>query len=247
MPRRRAAIGLMAFCLSVALAGPGVAAEPVRLVMPVVYGTHLPGLGEPASRLAKLVKQLSGDALELDLKQPGDGTQPQEILDKVSRGSVDAGFSTASFWAAKIPAAALFAGFPFGPDAKGYVEWFFAGNGRKLYQEMYDQADMNVHVIPCAFGGGEASGWFTKEIRSAGGHQGLAHARLRPWRQGHVAARRPDRARSRRQDRRGLRQASRSTGPSSSPPPSISASVSRITPRSSTCLAGTSPRPCSSC
>jgi TRAP-type mannitol/chloroaromatic compound transport system substrate-binding protein len=119
------------------------------------------------------VKQLSGGALELDLKQPGDGTQPQEILDRVSRGSVDAGFSTASFWAAKIPAAALFAGFPFGPDAKGYVEWFFAGNGRTLYQEMYDQADMNVHVIPCAFGGGEASGWFVKEIRKPEDIKGL--------------------------------------------------------------------------
>ena len=173
MPRRLAAIGLMAFCLSAALAGPGVPAEPVRLVMPVVYGTHLPGLGEPASRLAKLVKQLSGGALELDLKQPGDGAQPQEILDKVSRGSVDAGFSTASFWAAKIPAAALFAGFPFGPDAKGYVDWFFAGNGLKLYQEMYDQADMDVHVIPCAFGGGEASGWFAKEIRKVEDIKGL--------------------------------------------------------------------------
>ena len=166
MPRRRPAIGLVAFCLIVAFARPGISAEPVRLVMPVVYGTHLPGLGEPASRLAKLVKQLSGGALELDLKQPGDGTQPQEILDKVSRGKVDAGFATASFWAAKIPAAALFSGFPFGPDAKGYVEWFFAGNGRKLYQEMYDEADMDVHVIPCAFGGGEASGWFAKEIRA---------------------------------------------------------------------------------
>src|SRR4029077_9382996 len=92
--------------------------------------------GEPTACLAKLVNQLSGSALELDLKQPGDGTQPQEILDKVSHGSVDAGFSTASFWGAKIPAAALFAGFPFGPDAKGYVDWFFAGNGRTLYQQM---------------------------------------------------------------------------------------------------------------
>jgi TRAP-type mannitol/chloroaromatic compound transport system substrate-binding protein len=141
--------------------------------MPIVYGTHLPGLGEPASRLAKLVKQLSGGAVELDLKQPGDGTQPQEILDRVSAGAVDAGFSTASFWAAKIPAAALFAGFPFGPDAKGYVEWFFAGNGRKLYQEMYDLADVNVHVIPCAFGGGEASGWFAREISKPEDIKGL--------------------------------------------------------------------------
>jgi TRAP-type mannitol/chloroaromatic compound transport system substrate-binding protein len=128
---------------------------------------HASGLRHPFARawraggaICQAVKQLSGGAIELDLKQPGDGTQPQDILDKVSRGDVDAGFSTASFWAAKIPAAALFAGFPFGPDAKGYVDWFFAGNGRKLYQEMYDEAGLNVHVIPCACGGAETSGWF---------------------------------------------------------------------------------------
>ena len=112
MPRMRAAIGLAAASLLVLSAGLGVPAEPFRLVMPVVYGTHLPALAELAAQLAKLVDQLSGGTLELDLKQPRDGTQPQEILDKVSHGSVDAGFSTASFWGAKIPAAALFAGFP---------------------------------------------------------------------------------------------------------------------------------------
>ena len=58
----------------------------------------------------------------------------------VSRGQVDVGFSTANFWAAKVPAAALFGGFPFGPDAKGYVDWFFAGNGRVLYQELRKKA-----------------------------------------------------------------------------------------------------------
>jgi hypothetical protein len=62
----RAALGLAAGLLLVLRAGPGVLAEPVRLVMPVVYGTHLPGLGEPAARLAKLVRQLSGGAIELD-------------------------------------------------------------------------------------------------------------------------------------------------------------------------------------
>jgi TRAP-type mannitol/chloroaromatic compound transport system substrate-binding protein len=167
------AAGLAAFLLMGLLVTPGVSAEPLRLVMPLIYGTHLPGLGEPAARLAKLLKQLSGGTLELDLKQPGEGTQPQEILDKVSRGKVDAGFSTASFWAAKIPAAALFAGFPFGPDAKGYVEWFFGGNGRKLYQELYDQAGLHVHVIPCAFGGAETSGWFAKELHGPDDIKGL--------------------------------------------------------------------------
>ena len=109
MPRTRAAIGLAAASLLVLSAGLSVPAEPFRLAMPVVYGTHLPGFAELAAQLAKLV---SGGTLKLDLKQPGDGTQPHEILDKVSHGSVDAGFSIASFWGAKIPAAALFAGFP---------------------------------------------------------------------------------------------------------------------------------------
>lgn len=153
----------LALCLAV-LATPATASEPLRFVTPIIYGTHLPGLGAPAARFAKLIKELSGGGIEFDLKQPGEAGEPQDILDKVSTGSADAGFTTASFWAAKLPAAALFSGFPFGPDARGYVEWFFAGNGLKLYQEMYDQAGLHVHVIPCAFGGGETAGWFTKDV-----------------------------------------------------------------------------------
>lgn len=146
-----------------AWAGP---AEPVRLATLLAYGTHLPGLGEPAVKLARLIKERSGGTLLLDLKQPGDGAKPHEILDKVASGEVDAGFSTASFWAAKLPAAALFSGYPFGPDGKTYLAWFEQGNGRKLYQEMYDHAGLKVHVMPCAFGGAETAGWFLKEIKT---------------------------------------------------------------------------------
>ena len=147
--------------------------DMITLVTPVVYGTHLPGLGRPAVVLAKAIKARSGGKVVLDLKQPGDGTRPHEILDKVSDGKVDAGFSTASFWAAKVPAATLFAGYPFGPDAKSYLAWFDKGNGRRLYQEMYDQAGLKVHVIPCAFGGAETGGWFAKEINSKKDLEGL--------------------------------------------------------------------------
>ena len=167
-----------AFALSALILVPGVSSAraetaPVVLVTPLVYGTHMPGLGNSATELARLVKERSGGSLQLDLKQPGDGTTPDEILDKVSDGKVDAGFSTASFWAAKLPAAALFAGFPFGPDAKTYLDWFDNGNGRSLYQEMYDHAGLKVHVMPCAFGGAEAGGWFAKEIKSKDDLKGL--------------------------------------------------------------------------
>jgi len=148
-------------------------AEPVILVTAVAYGTHVPGLGAPAASLAKLLKERSGGALVLDLKQPGDGTKPDEILDKVSGGAIDAGFAPAGFWAAKLPAAALFSGFPFGLDARGYLDWFEQGNGRKLDQEMYDHAGLKVHVMPCAFGGAEAGSWFAKEIKSKDDIAGL--------------------------------------------------------------------------
>ena len=149
------------------------AAKPVMLVTPLAYGTYMPGLGTPAASLAKLINERSGGTLVLDLKQPGEETKPQEILDKVSSGSVDAGLTTASYWSAKLPAASLFSGFPFGPDAKGYLDWFEQGNGRTLYQEMYDHAGLKVHVMPCAFGGAESGGWFKKEIKSPEDIKGL--------------------------------------------------------------------------
>lgn len=165
--------GIQAALLAVFLHASVAAADTVTLVTPMVYGTHLPGLGAPARQLAKALEERSKGTLRLDLKEPGDGTVPHEILDKVSDGKVDAGFATAGFWAAKVPAASLFGGYPFGPDAQGYLAWFNRGNGRALYQEMYDQAKVKVHVIPCGFGGAEAGGWFAKEITSKEDIQGL--------------------------------------------------------------------------
>ena len=166
---------LAMLALALPAAGPAFAAdaEPVTLVTAVAYGTHLPGLGEPAVSLAKLLKERSGGAVTLDLKQPGDGTKPDEILDKVSSGAIDAGFAPPGLWAAKLPAAPLFSGFPFGPDAKLYLDWFEHGDGRKLDQEMYDHAGIKVHVMPCAFGGAETGGWFKKQIAAKADIDGL--------------------------------------------------------------------------
>ncbi|WP_372928974.1 TRAP transporter substrate-binding protein [Methyloceanibacter sp.] len=147
--------------------------ETATFATPIAYGTHLPGLGTQALTLARSLKKRSDGQIVLDLKEPGDGTLPHEILDKVSDGKVDAGFATASFWAAKVPATPLFGGFPFGPDASGYVAWFEHGNGRALYQEMYDQAKLKVHVIPCGFGGAEAGIWSKQEIADTKDLDGL--------------------------------------------------------------------------
>jgi TRAP-type mannitol/chloroaromatic compound transport system substrate-binding protein len=160
-------------CLAVFACAQAAPAEVVTLETPIAFGSHVPGLGSPARELARLLEERSEGSLVLELKEPGDGTAPFEILDKVSDGDVDAGFSTAGYWAAKLPAASLFGGYPFGPDAKEYQDWFSRGHGRALYQEMYDQAKVKVHVVPCAFGGAEAGGWFAEEVTSVGDLEGL--------------------------------------------------------------------------
>lgn len=83
------------------------------------------------------------------------------------------GYTTAGYWAGKIPAAPLFSAVPFGPEAGEYMAWLYYGNGLSLYQEMYDQAGYNVKVLPCAIIAPETSGWFAKEINSPEDLNGL--------------------------------------------------------------------------
>ena len=116
MLRIRAAAGLVAALLLLSSGGSGIPAVPMRLVMEAVYGTHLPGLANLRRALPSSSSSVSSNPRSLARHSP------QEILDKVSRGPGDAGLSTASFWAAKMPAPYDVRRLPFGPDAKGHVD-----------------------------------------------------------------------------------------------------------------------------
>ncbi|MEM6945936.1 MAG: hypothetical protein AAF565_19505, partial [Pseudomonadota bacterium] len=116
---------------------------------------------------------MSGGTLRMKVYEPGKLVAPFEILDAVSSGKINSGYTTAGYWAGKIPAAPLFSAVPFGPEAGEYMAWLYYGNGLTLYQEMYDQAGYNVKVIPCAVIAPETSGWFAKEIAGVEDLEGL--------------------------------------------------------------------------
>jgi TRAP-type mannitol/chloroaromatic compound transport system substrate-binding protein len=105
--------------------------------------------------------------------EPGKLVAPFEILDAVSKGKINAGYSASGYWAGKIPASAFFTAVPFGPEGGEYLGWLYHGNGMKLYQEMYDQAGYNVKVFPACLLAPETSGWFGKPIESAQDLKGL--------------------------------------------------------------------------
>lgn len=130
------------------------------------YSPTLPLLGSSMPHAAELVKEGSNSQLQFKLFDPGKLVAPKEVLESVSKGRVDAGYSAAGFWAGKIPASPLFTSVPFGPEAPEYMAWMYEGNGLKLYQEMYDSYGYNVKVLPVGIVAPETSGWFAKEINS---------------------------------------------------------------------------------
>ena len=137
------------------------------------YSTTLPAVGTPIVFVAEQLKQISGGNVEVKIYEPNKLVPPLEILDAVSSGKVSAGYAAAGFWVGKIPAAPLFSAVPFGPEALEYVAWMYHGNGRKLHQEMYDNAGYDIHAVPCAMLSPETSGWFKEEITSPAQLKGL--------------------------------------------------------------------------
>ena len=116
---------------------------------------------------------MTDNAVKVKIYAPGKLVPAFEILDAVSTGKVNAGFATSGYWAGKMPAAPLFSSLPFGPDAMEYTAWYYQGNGGKLHQELYDQANYNVKVLACGLMAPGTAGWFAKPIDSVGDFKGL--------------------------------------------------------------------------
>ncbi len=149
------------------------AEKKVLLKTPIAFGTGLPGLGTTIKWVSETADDVSGGTLKVKLYAPGKLVAAFEILDAVSTGKVHAGFATSGFWAGKIPASVIFSSTPFGPEAGEFLAWVYFGNGRKLWQKMYDDNKFNVHVIPCGIIAPETSGWFKKPINGPEDLKGL--------------------------------------------------------------------------
>ncbi len=154
-------------------ASPIGAVKPQFLKITSTYPLNVPILGENIKYLAEKAEKGSGGTLKFKIFGPNELVGPLEILEAVSSGKVEAGYSAAGFWKGKLPAAPLFATVPFGPDITEFMAWLFAGDGMKLYQEMYDNAGFNVKVLVCSIIPPETSGWFKTEINSSDDLKGL--------------------------------------------------------------------------
>jgi len=172
MRKQLLTLGIASIMSFAFMAGP-VHAKKILLKVPVWFPTSLPALGTSPAWVAKHINAIGG-SLRMKTYEPKKLVPPKEMLEAVSKGQVNAGYTTPGYNTGKLgDKGAIFSAVPFGPDAPEFLAWVYYGNGRTLWQKTYDDAGFNVQSVPCGIIAPETSGWFKKEIKSVADLKGL--------------------------------------------------------------------------
>ena len=164
------ALGFSALSLA-ALSSGASAQDRVKWRMSSAFTTATPHLGPSAHRFTKDVERMSGGKFQIKFFEPGALVPALECFDPVSKGSIEACWTTPGYDTGKYPAAAFFTAVPFGPSFGEFMAWKIFGGGNKLRDELYGKHGMVA--IDCFCIGPETSGWFRKEINSLEELKGL--------------------------------------------------------------------------
>ena len=122
-------------------------------------------------KLAANIDKMSNGRLKIEILPAGAIVKPNEILDAVSKGVLDAGQWWTHYATGKHPAGGLFSsplgGSGTGLDQMNHLAWYMVGGGRQLYLEYY-QKILKADVMPFIYApdGPEAFGWFKKPVKS---------------------------------------------------------------------------------
>lgn len=152
----------------------GAAAAPETFEWNLVtsWPPGLPGLGIGVQNLADRIEKASNGRLKIKVYAGGELVPALEVLDAVSRGTVQMGHDSAYYHRGKLPAAQYFTTVPFGQTVHEINAWLYYGGGLELWQEMYAEK-FNVIPFPAGNTGVQMAGWFNKEINSVDDLKGL--------------------------------------------------------------------------
>jgi TRAP-type mannitol/chloroaromatic compound transport system substrate-binding protein len=131
----------------------------------------LPGLGIGVNNLVERIDKASNGRLKIKVYAGGELVPALEVLDAVSRGTVQMGHDSAYYHRGKVPAAQYFTTVPFGLTVHEINAWLYYGGGLELWRELYEP--FNVIPFPAGNTGVQMAGWFNKEINSVADLKGL--------------------------------------------------------------------------
>ncbi|MHB8474589.1 MAG: twin-arginine translocation signal domain-containing protein, partial [Gammaproteobacteria bacterium] len=100
---------------------------------------------EFALDFAKKVNDMAGGDLKIEVLPAGAVVKAFDLLDAVSKGTLDGGHGVLVYWYGKNPALALWGSGPaYGMDANMLLAWHKYGGGKEILADIYKNLNMDV-------------------------------------------------------------------------------------------------------
>jgi TRAP-type mannitol/chloroaromatic compound transport system substrate-binding protein len=170
---KKAAVGVAGATAATALPTIHVAQAPVTMRWQSTWPTK-DIFHEYAQDYAKKVNDMSGGRLRIEVLPAGAVVKAFDLIDAVSKGTLDGGHGVTAYWYGKNSALALWGSGPaFGMDPNMLLAWHYYGGGEKLLEEVYKS--LNLDVVSFLYGPmpTQPLGWFKKPIRNPQDFNGL--------------------------------------------------------------------------
>lgn len=131
---------------------------------------------EFAADYVRIVNEMSGGRLRLNLLPAGAVVGALQLQDAVISGALDGGHGVTAYWYGKHKAFSLFGTPPpFGWDAHQFLAWFWTGGGMELYNELLTNLELPLVGYQSGPMPTQALGWFKEPIGSAEDLRGLKY------------------------------------------------------------------------
>jgi len=123
---------------------------------------------------AKKVNDMTGGDLKIEVLPAGAVVPAFQLLDAVSKGTLDGGHGVLVYHYGKQTALALFGSSPaYGMDANTLLAWYKYGGGKQLLDKLYKSINANVVSFPYGPMPTQPLGWFKKPVTKADDIKGL--------------------------------------------------------------------------
>jgi TRAP-type mannitol/chloroaromatic compound transport system substrate-binding protein len=129
---------------------------------------------EYAQDYAKKVNDMSGGDLRIEVLPSNAVVKAFDLIDAVSKGTLDGGHGVLAYWYGKNSAMAIWGSGPaFGMDANMVLAWHYYGGGKQLLDEIYK--NLNLDVVSFIYGPmpTQPLGWYKKPITKVADFKGL--------------------------------------------------------------------------
>ena len=153
----------------------GVARAPITLRLQSTWPSR-DIFHEYALDFATKVNDMAGGRLKVEVLPAGAVVKPFDLIDAVSKGTLDGGHGVLAYWYGKNSALALWGSGPaFGMDANMILAWHQYGGGKALLEEIYRTLKLQVTSFLYGPMPTQPLGWFKKPITKVDDFKGLRY------------------------------------------------------------------------